>query len=202
MKRSYTLAAALLCAACTSAKKQPGAPVADTTVKILNFYARESDVTEGTSTVLCYAVENAKTVSMDPPSDDGVWPSRNRCVEVRPRHETVYKLQAEGNDGRTVTQALNVGVRTDAEQLPKISFFSVESCSRDYANKAIFKLGFAAGNVGEVSIDPPVFQTLHGSPAGEFYVTPDKNTTYTLTVTGKHGHAVKQQVSVDISKCR
>ncbi len=139
---------------------------------------------------------------MDPPSADGVWPSHNRCVEVRPTHATTYTLKAEGVDGRSVSQSLNVEVKADTGLLPRISSFKIESCSRDYQNKAIFKLGFAAGNVVEVSIDPPVFGTLHGSPNGEFYVTPEKNTTYTLSVTGKHGHVAKQQLTVDVSKCR
>jgi hypothetical protein len=199
--KALLLAAALICANCTSAK-QPAAPAADTAVKILNFYAREGDVTEGSATVLCYAVENAKAVTMEPPSADGVWPSRNRCVEVRPTRETTYTLQAEGADGRTVSQSLNVEVKADQDALPRVSSFRIESCSRDYANKPIFKLSFSAGNVVEVSIDPPVFETLHGSPTGEFYVTPEKNTTYTLIVTGKHGHVAKRDLTVDISKCR
>src|SRR5690349_10394657 len=52
-------------------------------VKILQFYAREGDVTEGTKALICYGVLNAKSVAIDPPVS-GVSPSLNRCVEVQP----------------------------------------------------------------------------------------------------------------------
>jgi hypothetical protein len=194
------MSAALFCAGCTSARQQ-AVPAEDNGVKILNFYAHDGVLTEGKSTELCYAVENAKAVSIDPPVD-AVWPSRSRCIEVRPTRETTYTLKAVGLDGRAVSQSLNVQLTADADVLPQVASFRMESCSRDYADKPIFKLSFAAANVLEVSIDPPVFETLHGSPTGEFYVSPEKNTTYTLSVTGKYGHVARRQLTVDVSKCR
>src|ERR1035438_1682905 len=52
-------------------------------VKILQFYAREGNLTEGSPTVLCYGVLNARAVRIDPPVE-GVSPALSRCVEIAP----------------------------------------------------------------------------------------------------------------------
>ena len=70
-----------------------------TAVKILQFYSRDFKVTEGTNSVICYGVINAKSVRMEPPAE-GVTPSLNKCVEVAPTKETRYTLIAEGSDGQ------------------------------------------------------------------------------------------------------
>src|ERR1039458_5610029 len=54
-----------------------------TAVKILQFYARDGVLYEGKSTVICYGVVNAKSVTIDPPIS-GVGVSLNRCVESPP----------------------------------------------------------------------------------------------------------------------
>jgi hypothetical protein len=111
------------------------------------------------------------------PRVDGVSPSLNRCVEVSAEKETRYTLTAEGADGRTVSESFVLGVRADQETLPKITSFHLTRRERDYTGKWIFSLAFAAQNPEEVSIDPPVFRTLHRSPMGSFYVAPEKTTT-------------------------
>jgi len=168
-----------------------------TDVKILQFYARDGSLVEGTKSVICYGVLNAKSVRIEPRLE-GVSPSLNRCVEVSGEKETRYTLTAEGADGRTVSESFVLGVRPDAETLPLITTFAVTKRERDYTGKWIFSLAFAAQNPEEVSIDPPVFRTLHRSPMGSFYVAPEKTTTYTLTVTGKRGHKATKSLTVEV----
>ena len=166
-------------------------------VKILQFYAREGNVVEGGKSVICYGVLNAKSVRLDPPVE-GVSPALNRCVEVPAERQTRYTLTAAGADGHTVSESFVLGVHADRDTLPRITSFGIAKRERDYTGKWIFSLSFAAQNPVEVSIDPPVFPTLHGSPNGSFYVAPEKTTTYTLTVTGKYGHKAQRQVTVQV----
>jgi hypothetical protein len=166
-------------------------------LKILQFYAREGSVTEGSKTVLCYGVLNAKSVRLDPPIDN-VYPAVNRCIDAAPGRETQYTLTAVGQDGRTVSAALTLGVRPDEETLPRIKSFAISKRERDYSGKWVFSLTYSLENPEEVSIDPPVFPTLHRSPFGSFYVAPAKTTTYTLTVTGKYGHKATRQLTVEV----
>jgi hypothetical protein len=166
-------------------------------LKILQFYAREGTVTEGTQTVLCYGVLNAKSVRLVPPVAN-VYPAINRCVEAAPGRETRYTLTAEGQDGRTVSESVILGVRPDETTLPRIKSFAVAKRERDYAGKWIFSLTYSLENPEEVSIDPPVFPTLHRSPFGSFYVAPERTTTYTLSVTGKYGHKTSRQLTIEV----
>ncbi len=190
------IAASLLYAGCGSPQVQQKPPEADP-VKILAFYPRDAMVTAGGKTVLCYGVSNAKSVSIEPPVE-GVSPSLTRCVEIHPKAETRYTLTAVGSDGQSASQSVTVRIGTDDAALPQIGSFKIDGKQKDYAGKTVFSLSFAAQNAVEVSINPPVFPTLHGAPSGQFSVTPDKTTTYTLSAKGKNGHTVQKQLTVEV----
>jgi len=166
------------------------------TLKIVQFYSREGTLLEGSATVLCYGVVNARSVRIEPPVE-GVAVSLNRCVEVAPERDTRYTLTAEGNDGRAVSESFVLKVRPDPDTLPKITSFRIASHQIDGGHH-IFSIAFTQQNGDLVAIDPPVFPTLHGSPYGSFYVSPEKTTTYTLTVTGKKGRQVRRQLTVEV----
>ena len=166
------------------------------TVKILQFYARDGRLVEGRSTVLCYGVLNAKAVRIQPPVD-GVAPALNRCVEVAPLHDTHFTLTAEGDDGHAISESFDLAVVPDEESLPRIKSFSIARQGVD-RGRPYFVLSFAVDNAVTVDIEPPVIPTLHGAPMGQFMVAPEKSTTYTLTVTGKHGHKMSRQLKVTV----
>jgi hypothetical protein len=170
-------------------------------LKILQFYARDSVLTEGGKTVLCYGVSNARSVRIDPPVE-GVSPALSRCVEVRPKRETLYTLIAEGANGSSASQSVSVRIATDTAALPKITSFRIAGCVKDYEGRPVFSLSFGDQNAEEVSIDPPVFAPLHGSTYGQFGVRPEKTTTYTLSVAGKFGHVAQKQLTVDVAACK
>jgi hypothetical protein len=193
------LAAAFFNVGCGSSTvpQKPSASVPEQHVKILSFYPRDVEITEGEKTVLCYGVSDAKSLQIDPPVA-GVSPALSRCVEVRPKSETRYTLTAVGSDGQAVSQSATIRIGIEQETLPKITSFQIDRQQKDYAGRTIFTLSFADRNAEEVSIDPPVFQTLHGAPSGQFSVRPDKTTTYTLTVKNKNGHLARRQLTVEL----
>jgi len=163
-------------------------------LKILQFYAREGQLVEGRSTVLCYGVLNAARVSIAPVVE-GVSPALNRCVAIAPRRDTTYVLTAEGADGGTSSASLTVTVGPDVATLPRITSFRVIQQRVD-AGRPVYLLGFSAVNGEEVSIDPAVFPTLHGAPNGQFWVAPDAATTYTLIVKGSRGRVARERLTV------
>lgn len=79
-------------------------------VRILNFYASVGAVTMGEKALLCYGVENAKSVRISPVLQ-GVYPSPNRCLEIVPERTTHYTILAEGYDGRVATQSFTLPVQ-------------------------------------------------------------------------------------------
>jgi hypothetical protein len=167
-----------------------------TQVKILQFYAREGNLTQGSPTVLCYGVLNARAVRITP-AVDGVSPALSRCVEVSPIKDTQYTLTAEGNDGHTVSESFMLQVSADQAKLPRISYFRI-SHHKVERGRHIFTLVFADQNGDEISVDPPVFPTLHGAPNGQFFVSPEQTTTYTLTVSGKFGKKAQKTLTVEV----
>lgn len=80
-------------------------------VKILQFYASVGILSAGEKALLCYGVENAKSVRVSP-AVDGVYPTFNRCVQIGPDHTTHYTILAEGFDGRVATQSFTLPVAT------------------------------------------------------------------------------------------
>lgn len=170
-----------------------------TTVKIIQFFARDAVLTEGEETPLCYGVVNAKTVKVEP-AVSGIYPAINNCVSIQPEHDTTYTMTAEGNDGKIVTASLSLAVKPDVGNLPKITSFEVVKHSLDFG-KNYYTIGFRFVNARQVSIDPPVFSPLDDSaPFGQFVVAPDATTTYTLTVTGAKGRKASKKLTVEVPK--
>ena len=66
-------------------------------------------IRRGETAQVCYGVANAKSVTLEPQSNQ-VWPSHNLCVDVKPVKTTTYTLTATGADGKAVSQQVTVAV--------------------------------------------------------------------------------------------
>jgi hypothetical protein len=73
-------------------------------LKILSFYVIPGAIRAGAHANICYGVNGAKTVRIEPPVEN-VYPALTRCVQVSPRRDTEYKLVAEDGAGHTVSQS-------------------------------------------------------------------------------------------------
>ncbi len=171
-------------------------------VKILQFYSPTVAVVPGQAATICYGVLNAKKVSIDPPVD-GVSPALNRCVEVKPRQETTYTLNAEGEDGRIVTASVVLKMRSaapssasSAPEGPRIVAFNIAKSALEQG-KNVFLLHFQVQDAEQVSIDPKAFPTTRAAN-GDFYVMPERTTVYTLTAVGKNGRKVVKELTVEV----
>jgi hypothetical protein len=80
-------------------------------VRILRFSANVGMIMQGQKALLCYGVENARSVRISP-AMIRVSPSSNRCMEIFPQHTTHYTLLAEGYDGSVASQSLTLPVQT------------------------------------------------------------------------------------------
>ena len=80
-------------------------------VRILQFYASTGAVTKGERAVVCYGVENAREVKLEPEVKK-LEPSTNRCFSVTPASNTIYTLIAEGYDGQQVSASFAISVAT------------------------------------------------------------------------------------------
>ena len=64
-------------------------------------------VPAGEAVTLCYGVEHAKTVALDPPVE-AIDPSPNRCIQFTPKRTATYTLTATGDAGGPATASVTV----------------------------------------------------------------------------------------------
>ena len=80
-------------------------------VKITQFYATVGLLTAGDKALLCYGVENARSVRISPELDNAIYPALSRCLEIGPQHTTHYSILAEGYDGAVATRSVTLTVQ-------------------------------------------------------------------------------------------
>jgi hypothetical protein len=78
-------------------------------LKILNFYASPPTVRLGQKSLICYGVNAADSVRLDPPVEQ-LHPAISHCFQVAPLRATEYKLTVSDRAGHTLTQSLAIQV--------------------------------------------------------------------------------------------
>lgn len=187
--------AALISGACSRERVAPRSPELPGVVRISQFYARDPDIVEGKSTVLCYQVENARSVEVAPAVEELRPTPLPRCFTVTPDHNTTYILTAHDSQGAAVQESAEVRVGPDRERLPAISYFT--KTQKPSPDGRLYLLCFGVQNAESVEVTPPVMLPS-AAPMGCFYVHPAKSTTYVLTVHGERGRRAQNALHVEI----
>jgi len=78
---------------------------------ILSYSASPTTIQQGEKSSLCYSVSNAKTVNIEPQTEEPVWPAFSRCVHVSPHKTTTYTLTIEDGAGHSKSATIEVLVR-------------------------------------------------------------------------------------------
>lgn len=78
-------------------------------LKIFDFYASPATVRRGQPATICYGVNAAASVRLDPPVEQ-LHPAFSHCFQVAPSRDTEYKLTAVDRAGHTLTQSLAIKV--------------------------------------------------------------------------------------------
>jgi hypothetical protein len=78
---------------------------------ILGYTAYPATIQQGERSSLCYSVSNAKTVNIEPQTEEPVWPAFGRCVHVSPRKTTEYTLTIDDGAGHTKTATVEFKVQ-------------------------------------------------------------------------------------------
>jgi hypothetical protein len=121
----------VLLAACGSApvaQKKAGPPPGP---KITLFYASPPTIALGERSLLCYGVEEATAVKIEPELEP-IKPSFSRCIEAHPKVTTTYRLTAEGKGAPATMEAeIRVGPavakQTEAPKPHVIQFFAASA---------------------------------------------------------------------------
>ncbi len=78
-------------------------------LKILMFYAMPGAIRRGGHANVCFGVNEAKSVRLDPPVEE-LHPAMSHCFQVSPAKTTEYKLTAEDGKGHSVSQSFELQV--------------------------------------------------------------------------------------------
>lgn len=78
-------------------------------LKVLNFYATAGPLQRGESAQLCYGVNNAQSVKIEPDLHN-VPAAYSNCVKIEPKKTTTYTLTATDKAGNTQQAVLTVPV--------------------------------------------------------------------------------------------
>jgi len=157
-------------------------------VKITHFYAGSKEIPDNQSVGLCYGVENAKTVRLEPPVEQ-LKPGVNRCFYLTPDRTTTYKLVAEGFEGSTAAESVTVRVKPSVVESPYAAFrpglFTLTFASTpEVSHGEAVTLCYGAPEAVSVVMDPPVME-LKPAKRFCFQARPDRTTTYSFTAAGK-----------------
>ena len=194
------LAAAALLAACSSPEKGAVAPgVVPAAVpapplegaRITQLYTTTAQVGRGETALVCYGVENAKAVWLEPPRRE-LSAAQARCVDVSPTADTTYKLTAQGADGQTVMRELKLKVGAVRARLVNVTVSALEVKAGD-----LVSLCYTVENARAVTVDPIGFRA--GSAGkGCAKDQPAKSTTYTVSAVGAGGEKDEERVTVQV----
>jgi hypothetical protein len=205
MRPLMLIAAATWLAGCSQApppQSEPAAPARSLEpLKITHFYAGAAEVASGATVGLCYGVENARAVRIEPPVEQ-LRPGYNRCLYASPQATTTYRLIAEGLDGTTAAQSVTVKVKPVVHPYtpagPAHSLFTMTFVSAPEISPGdTVTLCYGAPQAASVRIDPPI-EPLRAAPRYCFQVTPERTTTYTLTASAPSGAIETATLSVKV----
>jgi hypothetical protein len=144
----------------------------------LNFYATAPNLPLREHELLCYGVENAKSVWLEPPRQE-LSAALSRCVEVEPKETTTYTLTAEDADGRRATQQVTVTVGPPKAKIIEVRVSALEVKAGDPVS-----ICWKAQNA-KVTVTPLI--APQAAQPDCVVDSPKLTTTYTVTAIGKGG---------------
>lgn len=186
----------------TASEPAPKPPAA----AITQFYASPGIVGKGGRSLICYGVEAAVKVWIEPAVEE-IAPSLARCIEVKPAATTTYKLIAANRAGEEVSQSITLtvdpkaaaGAGAPAAETPRgegmILFFTAIQNKVPKGTPVTFCYGVK--DAISVSISPAV-QTLVPSERMCFQTRPEASGQYVLTATSATGAKNTRIVRISI----
>jgi hypothetical protein len=189
-------AASAVLAGCSSPEQRAVVPTATPAAppegaRITQFYSTLAQVGRGGTALVCYGVENATAVWLEPPRHE-LSVAQARCVDVSPKADTIYKLTAQGADGKAVARELKVKVGAPRARLVNVTVSALEVRAGE-----LVSLCYTVENARAVTVDPIGFRA--GSAGkGCAKDQPGKSTTYTVSAVGAGGEKDEERVTVQV----
>jgi type IV pilus biogenesis protein CpaD/CtpE len=191
---ALAVAAGAVLSGCAGPEKRAEVPAAAPAegARITQFYTTQAQVARGETALVCYGVQNAKAVWLEPPRHE-LSAALARCVDVSPAADTTYKLTAEGEDGQAVTRELKVAVGAARAKIVNVNVSALEVNPGD-----LVSVCYIVEHARAVTIDPIRFRRASAAK-GCATDQPRKSTTYTISAFGAGGDKDQEHVTVKVS---
>lgn len=185
-------AALCLLASCSRPAATPPPKAEAAGARITQFYASPASIGRGEKTLLCYGVENAKTVRLAPENRE-LSAALSRCVDITPEQTTTYTLTAEG-DGPAAKQEVTVTV--GAPKPPGVKIVEVKVSALSIKRGEPVSICYTVSHAKSVKIEPSLPPSDAHPNCGIGH--PDRTTTYTVTALGASGDQDQERVTVKV----
>jgi hypothetical protein len=154
------------------------------------FYANPPELPRGAKGVLCYGVEFADSVELDPPVER-VWPAVSRCFDIAPKQDTTYRLTAKGPGGETSKE---VGVTVGS---PLVRLIAVKVSALSIQRGEPLQICWEAQNAMAIEIQG---KPVPGQSPNQGCLVdhPNRDVTYSVRVRGASGDMDAETVSVKV----
>ena len=191
--------ALLLLVSCGGSSSKPETPV-KRPAKVLQFYAGEGAIRPGEHVTICYGVEYAETVRIDPFIEQ-ITPSLNRCIEAKPEKTTLYTLTAEGPDGKdeasfTITVDPNARPAVEAAAPTTLIQFFMASSTTALKGRPV-TLCYGTKDATTVALQPNL-RAIEPSERTCFSASFDQTTTVTITAKNAAGIVDTEKLTITV----
>lgn len=162
-------------------------------LRLNSFYATPAEVVEGEKAIVCYGVENAKSVTLDPPVEE-VRPVFSRCFDIHPTATATYRFTATGDKGEKVTAQFTLPVKPAP---PFIFMFTTSEKKIRRGDR--FTICYGVRYAEKVKLDP-IGWNLPPVPKNCVMLWPSTSMKLTMTATGTAGMTDKATASVEVGQ--
>ena len=166
--------------------------------KIASFSVNPSAIPAKGQAQLCYEVENADSVRIDPNIGERE-PASKECLSVTPGETLTYTLTAFAADGKSTSRQITLNVEPTPPQVEIVRFEVRRQNGPDGPADVQFRLCYEVRNAAHAVIDNNGGSVVLNRPNCQ-QITPQQTTTYTLSATGHDGRTVTRQATADAAK--
>ena len=173
---------------------------ADNPPRIASFSVSPTTIPTNGQAQLCYEVENAQSVRIEPNVGERRPPTKE-CINVTSSETLTYSLTAFAANGKSTTQQATLTVEAAPTPPPvrpaDITYFAVER--RDGPAGAVpqLRLCYEVRYADHAEIDNDIGEVKLNSRDCRT-ITPQQTTTYTISATGADGTTKTRQVTADV----
>ena len=166
--------------------------------KIASFSVSPSAIPANGQAQLCYEVENADSVRIDPNIGERK-PASKECLSVTPGETLTYTLTAFAADGQSASRQITLNVEPTPPQVEIVRFEVRRENGPGGPADVQFRLCYELRNAAHAVIDNNGGSVVLDRPNCQ-QITLQQTTTYTLSATGQDGRTVTRQATADATK--